>query len=292
MSRVRALVDDALFGPETGARLAATQIVLSIAIAARVAITPFTRLTDAPDALVDMAPIVEWLPSMPSASAIVAVQVVGVAAGLLAAARRRPRVTYAVAWGCYLFLVALRASRGKVLHNDLMLLWASAVFLLAPVTASLHDDRPSRRHGWPIRTGIVVVSAIYVLAAYHKLRRSGPSWVYGENMSWLMYWLDWVGDSNAPGMTRWIADHHLAGSLMALSIIGFELTFPLVIVWRRIRPIVVAAALMLHAGTWLLLGLDYWMWAVTVAILLLDPSPVVRRVADWVRPRRRQVAST
>ena len=36
-----------------------------------------------------------------------------------------------LAWGCYLVLAGLFGSRGKVMHNDLLLLWTAVPFLQA-----------------------------------------------------------------------------------------------------------------------------------------------------------------
>ena len=279
MSRLPAVVDDALFGPETGARLAATQIALSIAIALRVALTPFTRLTDAPDALIDMAPIVEWLPSMPSAAVIVALQVLGTAAAVAAAVRWRTRVTFAVAWACYLVLAGLRGSRGKVLHNDLLLLWAAAPFLLAPVEAAWHDRSPSRTYGWPLRVATVVTVLVYFFAGYHKLRRSGLEWAFGDNMHFVVLWGPSIGQPGWQALADWVADRAWSARLAGIGILGVELGFPLGLVWRRLLPWFAAVAVVLHAGTYLLLGLDYWAWMLAVPLLLVDWTGIRRGTA-------------
>lgn len=286
MSRLPALADDALWGPETGARLVWVHSGLALLIALRVALGPYRHLAELPDALFDPVPVLAFLPGMPSGGVIVGLQVVGSVAALLAVARRWPRVAFAVAWLCYLVLAGLRGSRGKVLHNDLLLLWTSAVFLLAPVRATLRDRTPTRDHGWPVRTAIVVASLIYLFAGYHKLRRSGPGWVLGDNMSYVLLWGPSIGEPPFPGFTEWVGLDAIASRLSAAFIIGFELTFPVTIWWRRARPLFALGAVVLHAGTWLLLGLDYWGWALAVPVLLLDWPAIADRVRGGVRPLR------
>src|SRR5690606_26987992 len=83
------------------------------------ALTPPRPRSDPKRPLFDPVPILAWAPSMPPAWGFVALQVVGTVAAVLAAARRWPRVTFALAWLCYLVLAGFRGSRGKVLHNDL-----------------------------------------------------------------------------------------------------------------------------------------------------------------------------
>jgi hypothetical protein len=284
MTRVRNVIEDALFGPESAARLVTTQRLLAVAIAVRLALTPFSRFVDVPDDLVFPVPFLWFLERMPPAEVIVALQVVGVVAALVAAARRWPRAAFAVACVCYLVLAGLRASRGKVLHNDLLLLWMCAAFLFAPVPADARDRTPSRLHGWPVRTSIAMMSLIYWFAAYHKLRRSGPAWVWGDNMEYLMRWGPFAGEPRLPELTRWVGHHRPVAVAAAASILALELLFPVVVWWRRVRPVFALTAVVLHLGTWVLLGLDYSVWIVTVPIVLIDWS----EVADRLRSRRRE----
>lgn len=270
--RLRRVIDDALFGAESGRRLVFVHSALAILIALRVGLGPYRQLAELPDALFDPVPVLGFLPGMPSASAIAVLQVVGSAAALLAAARRWPRQTFAVAWVCYLVLAGLRGSRGKVLHNDLLLLWTSAVFLLAPVRASWRDREPSRENGWPVRVAIVVAALIYFFAGYHKLRRSGLDWVTGDNMRYILRWGPAIGEPALPEVADAVADSPLLSRLTAATLLGVELAFPVAIWWRWLRPWLALAAAGLHVGTWFLLGLDYWAWALAVPILLIDWS--------------------
>ena len=93
-----------------------------------------------------------FLHAMPPAGVIVAVQLIGVGAAALAVFGRRRRTTLALAWLAYFGLAALRASRGKIQHNDLLLLIGCVPFLVAPATRWLHratTGRSSRLWGWP-----------------------------------------------------------------------------------------------------------------------------------------------
>jgi len=269
---VRRLLEDALFGPETGRRLLLVHSALAVVIALRVGLGPYRELAELPDALFDPVPVLSFLHSMPSASVIIAIQLIGTVAALLAAARRWPRATFAIAWVCYLVLAGLRGSRGKILHNDLLLLWTSAVFLLAPVDVSLEDRERTREHGWPIRTATVVMSLVYFFAAYHKLRRSGLGWVLGDNMRYILRWGPAIGQPALPGLADLIAGNVVLFHATAALLLGVELLFPLVIWHRWLRPPVAIAVVGLHIGTWFLLGLDYWAWALAVPIVLIDWS--------------------
>jgi len=278
MSRVSSWVDRTLWGAETGQRLYLVHVGLAVLIGVRIAVGPYRHLGGTPDALVDPVAVLFWLPSMPSSAVIVAIQAVGTAAAVAAALRWRTRLTYAVAWACYLVLAGLRGSRGKVLHNDLLLLWVAAPFLLAPLQAAWHDRRPTRTYGWPIRVATVVTVLIYAFAGYHKLRRSGLEWAFGDNMHFVTLWGPSIGRPGWAAFADWVADRAWAAKLAGIGILSLEVGFPLALVWRRLLPWFALVAVSLHAGTYLLLGLDYWAWMLAVPLLLVDwPALLDRR---------------
>jgi hypothetical protein len=284
-ARLRAALDDALWGPETALRLLVVYVGLSALIGVRIAAGSYRQLADSPAALVDPVPILGFLDTMPSAEVFVVIQVVGTLAAAVAVAaallRRRPQLAFALAWLCYLVLAGLRGSRGKVLHNDLLLLWVSAPFLLAPTVRDVRDRVPRRRWGWPIRVAIVITALVYFFAGYHKLRRSGLEWAYGDNMRYVTLWGPSIGSPGWPGLARWVGDNVWVARASGVFILGLELTFPVVVFVRWTRVLYAAAALFLHATTWLLLGLDYWAWAIAVPLVLVDWPDVVA----WARRR-------
>ena len=148
---------------------------------------------------------------------------IGGPAALAAALRRRPRLAFAVAWACYLALAGLRGSRGKVLHNDLLLLWSSVPFLFASVDVSLRDRERRRDLGWTIRSATAIAAVIYCIAGYHKLRRSGFEWAIGDNVRYVMVWGPSVGHATWGALATWVADHAWAYKLTGAFILGFEL---------------------------------------------------------------------
>jgi hypothetical protein len=290
LSRARRWLDETLWGPETASRLVVVYVGMSALLGLRIVLGSYRQLADTPSALVDPVPFLFWLDRMPSASVFLALQALGgvaalaaVVAGLRSVSRTarssatsssqgdwRPRLAYAVAWVCYLLLAGLRGSRGKVLHNDLLLVWASAPFLLAPVGVDWRDRVRRRAYGWPIRVSTVVIALVYGFAGYHKLRRSGIDWVVGDNLRYVMLWGPSVGQAAWEGLARWVGEHLWAARASAAFIFGLEITFPLVLVYRRLQPLYAAAAVFLHITTWFVLGLDYWAWALAVPLVLVD----------------------
>ena len=268
-------IDRWLFAAIPARHLRRVRTMLAVLIAVRLLLSPFRALAQVPDSL--FVPVSGLVPfrSPPSVGVIVAVQVTGAAAALLAATGRRPRLTLPIGWLALLALAGLRSSLGKILHNDLLLLLAALPFLAGPDTRD--DDEPVS--GWPIRTAMVLIALTYWIIGVQKLVHSGLDWVTGPNMRWILYSAASEGRAFSREPALFIADRPWLATASAAFLLGMELVFPVVLVWRRSRPAMVAAAFVLHAGTWVLLGLDYWLWAAVVAVVFLVGEPL-RRGAD------------
>jgi hypothetical protein len=215
---------------------------------------------------------------MPSLGVIVAVQVAGVAAALLAAVGWRERWTFAAAWASLLVLGGLRASRGKVMHNDVLLLLVGFVVVLAPVGWRALDRRRRASAGWPVQTALLVVGGAYFLTGFQKLVASGPAWVLSDNLRVVMYRAASSGKAPTDGVALFIADRPWVAHVVALGTITVELSAPAIWRWPRFRPWFLAAITVLHVGIYLTHGLDYWAWIATTGIVLVDWSAVVRRL--------------
>jgi len=245
----------------------------------QLAFFPWTELAVLPPGLFRPVPMLFFLHGMPPVGVIVALQVVGVAAAVPAAIGWRRPATLLLAWLPYLVLASLRASRGKIQHNDLLLLVGCVPFLLAPATRRLDRVTTARsaRWGWPVHTAITFVAGSYFFTGLRKLTLSGPAWVTSDNMRWILYA---GGNSKAkmPALALFVADRAWLAHVSAAFVMGFELAFPFLLLHRRARPVIVAMAFVFHGGTWLMLGLDYWKYAFVVALLLVDWTPLVLRI--------------
>jgi hypothetical protein len=274
-------VDRWLFGPGTGRALVGVRTGLAAIIGVRIALGPYRELAGQPSALFRPPPLLSWLPSMPPLWVLVALQLVGFGAAVAAVAGRRVAVAFPLAWVSLLVLAGCKDSLGKVLHNDVLLLLAAVPFLLAPADARWDDRTPSRRYGWPVRTAMVIVAGAYFATGVQKLVHSGLAWVTGDNMRWILYSAASSGRAPTRDVALYLADRPWLAHVAAAGLLGIELLFPIVLVVRRARPFFIVAVAALHIGTWLTLGLDYWGWALTVAVVLWDWD---RRVSAQVSP--------
>jgi hypothetical protein len=286
MSGPRSLVawfDRFLFGQEPAGRVRATRAGLALIVAVRVAFGPYRGLADQPPALFRPVWFLQLLDAMPSVEVIVAAQIFGTAAALLAVLGWRERGTLLVAFTSLLFLAGLRASRGKIQHNDVVLLLVVVVFLVAPVGQRLLDRRRSTRFGWPIRTSLTIVALAYFLTGFQKLVTSGPAWILSDNMRNVMYTAPMSGKAPTAQLSSFIAEQAWLSHLVAAATIGIEIGFLAILVWPRVRPLFVVASIALHSSIWLTHGLDYSAWAAVVVVVLIDWSAVAARVR---RPNR------
>jgi len=182
-----------------------------------------------------------------------------------------------VAWGCLLLLAGLRTSLGKILHNDVLLVVASVPLLLAGRVTPEESEPPgaeaSARTALNAAAAIVLVS--YVSAAWWKLLRNGPGWALSDNLRWALA----AGreGSHSPKLSTWLVEHPAACIVLACGILGLELGAALVWLQPRLVPAFLAAATLMHAGTWVVLGLDYWAHLAMVALVLLPWASMRRR---------------
>jgi len=270
-------VDRFLFPEGSAERLAALRIGLCAILAGRLAFGSYAELSGQPRELFRPISFMELLPGMPPRPVVLALQVVGVGAALLAAVGLRSRLTLPLAWACGAFLNGMLTSTGKVVHNDVVLLLCLVPLLVAPAAAAWSLDArragrpgpaPSRLYGWPVQTAAIVLAGAYFFAGLAKLVNSGPAWVTSDNLRWALYA---SGDSD---LALFVADRPWLAHVLAAGTLLLELGFPLVLLVPRTAWLFVPGAVALHTGIWLAMGLDYSAQAAT-AVVVLTNWPVV-----------------
>ena len=266
--------------PCTGKRYLQVWRGLATVIALRCALGPYRELAGQPAALFRPVPFLRSLHHMPGTTAIAAVQVVGVVAAIIAIVRPRTWWALLVAWASLLVLAGLKTSLGKILHNDLLLIFATVPFLLTPA-GDAEGEQSSPRFGLPVQTATAVVALVYFIIGLQKLRHSGLAWVTSDNIRWVLYGGATSGNPPSPAPARFLADQAWATHVIAAGTLGIELGFPLVLLSDRVKRTWAVLAVGLHAATWGLLGLDYWAWAAVDLIVLIDWTTTARMIAAW-----------
>ena len=289
-----------VFAPGDPRRLAALRIGLSAILAVRLATGPYVELAGQPAALFRPISFLRLLDAMPPPGLVAVVQVLAVAAAVLAAAGVAARVTLPLAWAAAVPLIAMTSSLGKTAHNDVLLLLCLVPLLPAPTAeawspAARRRPAPgrwpapapgrwpapaptSRRYGWPVRTVLVVVAGAYFFSGLAKLLHAGPAWVASGNLRWALYASSDAQPHPNPAALL-VADRPWLAHLLAAATLLVELGFPLVL-WRpRLAWLFVPAAVAFHAGIWMAMRLDYWPMAATVLVVMVDWPALADRLA-------------
>jgi hypothetical protein len=286
-----------LFAPGDPRVPAALRIGLSGLLAVRLARGLYLHLAGQPRALYRPLSFMHLIGSMPGRTVVLVAQVAGVAAAVLAAVGLRARATLPVAWACGLLLNGMATSVGKVVHNDALLLLCLVPLLPATASDAWSLDRvllrrsarleapatpnPSVAYGWPVRTAMVVAAGGYFFAGLAKLVFSGPAWVTSGTLRWVLYAAsDARAVPNAAAL--FVADRPWLAHLVAAATIVVELGFPLVLWKLRAALFFVPAAIVLHVGIQVTLGLDYTAWIGTIAVVF-TPWPAIANCLGQVR---------
>jgi hypothetical protein len=275
-------VDEALLAPGEARSARWVHAGVATVVGLRLAARDWTVLADRAPELRTHANLLGWVPDLPAA-ALVALQVIGVAAAAAAVARWRPRPAFAVAWACYLVLCGLWTSSGKVMHNDVLTVWVGMVWLFAapPGRAVPPRDR-ALRWGWPPRASLAVLGCVYFLTGFQKLVHSGPQWAFSDNMTWVLL----EGAHGSPfgaGLPQSVALLPVVPQLLSTGALLLELTAPVLLAMRWTRAPFALAVAVMHTSIWACLGLDYSAWVLT-AVAVAVPTGL----APWrdLVPRR------
>lgn len=273
-------IDAWFFGAEDPRRLASIRIALFTVLALRLARPMYLELASQPKALFRPLSFMQLFDRMPDRTLVFVVQIAGVLACLMAALGLFTKLTASTGFVAALLLGGMHTSIGKVMHNDVLLLLAIAPLLFAPISDRWSLDsrihkRPVRdetAYGWPIRTALVIVAGAYFFAGLAKLMNSGTDWVLTENMRWVLYASS--DNQTIPNtLALFFADRPLLTKLMAAGALSYEISWPLAIVARSLRPLYALGAVALHGGIYATMRLDYWAWIATVLIVSIDWVP-------------------
>ena len=128
-----------------------------------------------------------------------------------------------------------------------------ALSLLRPAIPS---DRQPSEYAWPVRLIQLQIVCIYFFSGYSKIMDVGWYWASAENMRAWMLTFNQRAEAmpfRSPGL--WLAAHPALCRSMGLGTLAFELTFPVVLFIRRARIVYVPAALLFHAGIFLMMNI-------------------------------------
>lgn len=137
--------------------------------------------------------------------------------------------------------------------------------------------------GWALRLTQMIFCSIYFFAGYAKLFWSGIAWANPQNMRLYLLSIDQFLALHTPA-ARWIADSPSLSLAIGISGMAFELIFPVVMISRRARWVVIPAAILFHIGNSMLFHIFFhniavllifvnWQWVLDSCRALRIPLP-------------------
>ena len=144
-------------------------------------------------------------------------------------------------------------------------------------------DQRDELAGWALRVMMVLVVGAYVLAAYSKLRVTGPGWVRGGALEAVMI------KNGTPAAMLLVRHIWLVYAMAALTLL-LESTAWLLFFRGRIRDTYVVAAVLFHIGTLVVLNISF-LGLVAGYLAFYDLEVGVDRMKAWLRQRFRAEAT-
>ena len=135
---------------------------------------------------------------------------------------------------------------------------------------------PSWRYHWPVQMIRVQLSLLYFFSGYSKLVEAGPSWAAPDH---LQAWILGFAQREHPVYTSlapWVVSQPWLCSAMGVGSLALELLFPLALVNRHARRVLLAATLAMHVGITLVLNITVLYWP--VLLVFVDWDGVFRKV--------------
>jgi hypothetical protein len=179
----------------------------------------------------------------------------------------RTSITVALVLGFY--LLGLPHCFGKVHHYDALLIFIFAILAIGRPGDAYSVDRlwrarqgsadvvaPSGEYTWPIRAIWVVLALVFFGAGVSKVRTSGLAWIFSDGMAIYLVSAQYDFGNAVPLTTlglvlarhAWLC-HALAGATVLL-----ESSYPVALVSRRARALIVPGTLAMQLGLRVLLG--------------------------------------
>ncbi len=113
----------------------------------------------------------------------------------------------------------------------------------------------SRAYGLPLRFMMATLALVYFFPGTWKLARGGWDWIFSDNLRIQMFqkwaefgnWTPWLRIDHFPRLTM----------LFALLAVSFEVSFGLLILWPRLRPLAALAGLAFHNGIGIMMRIPF-----------------------------------
>jgi hypothetical protein len=206
----------------------------------------------------------------------------------------RPSTVVSFVLGIY--ILGIRHNFGKISHEDAILVFVLGIMALSRCSDVLSVDQflarlrkrnapppnqpiMSGEYTWPIRAVWLVMALVFFAAGMSKIMKAGLEWVLSDNMSILLLQFDY---RNSP-LTSWgfyIARYGWICQILAAATIIFETGFPLALLSRKARWVIVPAMASIQLWIQILMGIYFTEFMIVYLFWIQwdRVSPVIRTV--------------
>ena len=202
------------------------------------------------------------------------------------------------------YLLGLPYNFGLLSHSNAILVFVLGIMALSRCGDSWSVDQllrtarlrgePSVSHPlmsgeytWPVRAVWLIMALIFFGAGFSKLRRSGIEWIVSDNMAILLIQSNYFLSGIEP-LTAWglhVAQYGWLCQLLAAATVVFEIGYPLALVSRRARWLIVPAMAFIQIGIRVLMGPSFEQFLICNLFWVRWNRVFVRVFADARRMR-------
>ncbi|HET8940226.1 MAG TPA: HTTM domain-containing protein [Polyangiales bacterium] len=188
-------------------------------------------------------------------------------------------------FGLYVF--GLSQLSGAVIHN-MHLFWFSALLAVSPCGDALTLQRWLRGQPYtalpaalaytvPLQCARVLLAAVYFFPGFWKLKTSGLTWIFSDNLRNQIYWKWFEIGATAP--TLRVDQQPWLLQLAAAAVVVFELGFITLIWSRRGRMLAAFCGVLFHLGTQWIMGITF-ISLIACYVMLLDWEGIARALGQ------------
>lgn len=187
------------------------------------------------------------------------------------------RFSTLVSWLLGVYLLGMVNCFGKISHQSQMIVIILAIMALARCGDAFSLDRLWLRwirkepelddelcdggiYSWPGRLAHVVFISVFFAAGVAKLRTSGLSWAFSDNMANVLIAAQYGTENVWNRLGPWIAQHAWLCQAMALSSLLLELAAPLALFSRRARPVLIGGLFLMQTGIFIFMGTNFTLY--------------------------------
>ena len=155
----------------------------------------------------------------------------------------------------------------------------------------MRAERPRVRkqpitYALPLFAAWTLVGMIFFFPGLWKLRESGIAWIASDNLRNQMYW-KWAQADFVPALR--VDRSPLLCRIGAGLVVAFELSFPFLLPFRRLRPIAACGAWLFHLATAVFLKVSFASLAVSY-VMFFDWRRMAQALGEGLCCKRAQRA--